>query len=87
MERQTTIYDLIGETATKRKGIIKERVITEEVKTSDLAERPLFGVLMSAHWCPPCKGFLPHLKKFCDEVNALDIHKRDDRVKGFRLKG
>eukprot|EP00347_Sterkiella_histriomuscorum_P017788 403347991 len=70
MERQQNIYDLLGEKAIRKKGIIKERVVTDEVDIGQhLSEFPCFGVLFSAHWCPPCKGLLINLKKFHQEVN------------------
>jgi thiol-disulfide isomerase/thioredoxin len=35
---------------------------------------------MSAHWCPPCKGFLPHLKQFCVEVNKIDLRSESEKL-------
>eukprot|EP01063_Lacrimia_lanifica_P016177 TRINITY_DN227_c0_g2_i5.p3 TRINITY_DN227_c0_g2~~TRINITY_DN227_c0_g2_i5.p3 ORF type:complete len:143 (+),score=73.93 TRINITY_DN227_c0_g2_i5:852-1280(+) len=30
------------------------------------------GVYFSAHWCPPCRGFTPVLKKFYEEYKAMN---------------
>lgn len=37
---------------------------------------------MSAHWCPPCKGLLPTLKRFYEEVNSMELDngKNEDDV-------
>merc|ERR1712071_68042 len=45
---------LIGVKLTKKDGSI---VAGEDVKNS------VVGVYFSAHWCPPCRGFTPVLKK------------------------
>jgi hypothetical protein len=58
------IYNILGEKLLKKRGIIKEKVLIEDMEISYLSEFPIFGILMSAHWCPPCKGLMPCLKKF-----------------------
>ena len=71
VEEAIDIYSLIGAKALKKKGIIKERVVTEEVELHyHLSEYPCFGILFSAHWCPPCKGLLLNLKNLCSHVNS-----------------
>ena len=70
MEKRDSIYDVLGEFITHKKGIIKERVITEDVPIAILSEAPIFALFMSANWCPPCKGLIPCLKKFYEEVNS-----------------
>ena len=32
-----------------------------------LAQKNIICLYFSAHWCPPCRGFTPQLKKFYDE--------------------
>lgn len=45
--------DLLGEELSRKAGKIK----TAEA----LAGRQLIMLYFSAHWCPPCRGFTPHL--------------------------
>ena len=73
------MYDYLGEFAMKKRGIVKERVITEDIQVSTLSEFPCFALLMSSHWCPPCKGLLLHLKKFYEEVNNLDLRSEKEK--------
>ena len=71
MERELNIYDYLGEKTIRKKGIIKERVIQEDIDIGEhLSEYRCFGVLFSAHWCPPCRGLLMNLKTFYNEINA-----------------
>jgi len=63
---------------------------TGAVATSSVAELEFVLVYFSAHWCPPCRGFTPHLTTFYNEINAtrkqLEVifvsYDRDDA--GFR---
>ncbi|CAC5421672.1 NXN [Mytilus coruscus] len=49
------IIDLFGEKVKGKNG---------DVATKDLCgEKKLIGVYFSAHWCPPCRAFTPHLAK------------------------
>lgn len=36
-------------------------------------ECTLLGLLYSAHWCPPCNGFLPHLLEFSMGASQFEI--------------
>mmetsp|Transcript_30620 Transcript_30620/g.78629 ORF Transcript_30620/g.78629 Transcript_30620/m.78629 type:complete len:173 (-) Transcript_30620:372-890(-) len=40
-----------------------------EVPTATLSGKTL-GLYFSAHWCPPCRGFTPHLKTVYEAVQA-----------------
>ena len=42
---------------------------SKPVEKQELDSCKFFGLLFSANWCPPCKGFLPHLVSFCKTVN------------------
>jgi nucleoredoxin len=42
-----------------------------EVGAESLEGKTL-GLYFSAHWCPPCRGFTPQLKKFYEERKASD---------------
>ena len=61
---KNNIWNILGDKVLKKRGIIKEKVLIEDMDITYLSEFPIFGILMSAHWCPPCKGLMPHLKKF-----------------------
>ena len=32
-------------------------------------DNKVIGLYFSAHWCPPCRGFTPHLVEFYNTVN------------------
>ena len=38
-----------------------------------LAGKKIICIYFSAHWCPPCRGFTPVLKKFYDEVKNSGV--------------
>ena len=38
-----------------------------------LADKKVVACYFSAHWCPPCRGFTPMLKKFYDEIKDSPI--------------
>ena len=63
------------------------------------AEKALEGksivlLYFSAHWCPPCRGFTPVLKKFYDEVKSQGVEiifcsadsSHDDMIRYVYLK-
>jgi len=58
--------------------LIKGHTLLKADASKVEAEKALEGksivlLYFSAHWCPPCRGFTPVLKKFYDEVKAEGV--------------
>lgn len=60
---------LLGEKLLIKKGIQEDSVLIKYENPETLLTLPVYGLLFSANWCPPCVGFLPILKDFYDQVN------------------
>jgi len=58
-----TFWEALGDSFVKQDG---STVGVDAVKGKTL------GLYFSAHWCPPCRGFTPVLKKFYTEYKAKD---------------
>jgi thiol-disulfide isomerase/thioredoxin len=74
MDKQLNVFDYLGDTVLKKRGIVKDRVFTETISTSILKDYPIFILFFSANWCPPCKGMVPCLKRFYEEVNEKEYN-------------
>merc|ERR1711920_80261 len=58
-----TLWEALGESLIRKDG---STVATDSLRGETL------GLYFSAHWCPPCRGFTPQLKKFYEEYKASD---------------
>ena len=59
--------DLIsGQTLVKADG-------SKVQASTALTGKNVICLYFSAHWCPPCRGFTPVLKKFYDEVKNSGV--------------
>ena len=54
----------------------------------DLKQVTLYGVYLSAHWCPPCRDFTPILADFYEQVKGEGLEiifgSRDQDVASFK---
>jgi len=57
---------------------VNQYVITQMLKQTALSGMTI-GLYFSAHWCPPCRGFTPHLVNFYNEF------KKTDKGKDFEI--
>jgi len=58
----------------KIKGQTLIKADGSKVQADDaLAGKKFICIYFSAHWCPPCRGFTPVLKKFYDEVKNSGV--------------
>ena len=55
------IRELFGETLRDKDG--------KKVSVDKLGKKNI-GIYFSAHWCPPCRQFTPHLVKFQNDLTA-----------------
>eukprot|EP00486_Rosalina_sp_Unknown_P006390 CAMPEP_0201574984 /NCGR_PEP_ID=MMETSP0190_2-20130828/19864_1 /ASSEMBLY_ACC=CAM_ASM_000263 /TAXON_ID=37353 /ORGANISM="Rosalina sp." /LENGTH=158 /DNA_ID=CAMNT_0048004019 /DNA_START=85 /DNA_END=561 /DNA_ORIENTATION=+ len=85
-KQQDGLKELIGEKFLRVKGDAFE-VVSYDDCIKDKVD--LIGLYFSAHWCPPCRGFTPILKKTWDQWKK-DGHKiqiifgtRDQDKKAF----
>jgi len=60
------IEKALGLSATLNKGGKGDTVST----AAALADKAVVGLYFSAHWCPPCRGFTPHLAEKYTEILA-----------------
>jgi len=68
------LYNLLGETLLIKSVKEDQKKHSQEVETMTLKNFKLIGLLFSASWCPPCLGFLTHLKDFYHQVNETEAN-------------
>ena len=68
LQEFAVINDLASGTASKLK---KEEILADYLRgldESDLAQKKIYGLYFSAHWCSPCRQFTPKLVEYYNKV-------------------
>eukprot|EP00994_Dinema_validum_P004128 NODE_2164_length_753_cov_103.988636_g1743_i0.p1 GENE.NODE_2164_length_753_cov_103.988636_g1743_i0~~NODE_2164_length_753_cov_103.988636_g1743_i0.p1 ORF type:complete len:212 (-),score=58.59 NODE_2164_length_753_cov_103.988636_g1743_i0:118-696(-) len=57
-------------------GLFGDQILTKDglkPTTEVLASKKAVGIYFSAHWCPPCRRFTPHLAEKYKEYEGSDV--------------